>query len=125
MGRQIETKENEVKKGKKKKKLRIGRIIFLIIIIPAIKHHINKIILFIPSIPNCSLKNKAKGLLTTLPGFTIIIINGKTRTILKNSRRLVIKAIKSIYNNFISYPRPKYFKNFPNVFKNISYFLIK
>ena len=32
MGRQIETKENEVKKGKKKKKLRIGRIIFLIII---------------------------------------------------------------------------------------------
>ena len=32
MGRQIETKENEVKKGKKKKKLHIGRIIFLIII---------------------------------------------------------------------------------------------
>lgn len=33
MGRQIETKENEVKKGKKKKKLHIGRIIFLIIIV--------------------------------------------------------------------------------------------
>lgn len=33
MGRQIETKENEVKKGKKKKKLHIGRMIFLIIIV--------------------------------------------------------------------------------------------
>ncbi len=33
MGRQIETKENEVKKGKKKRKLHIGRIIFLIIIV--------------------------------------------------------------------------------------------
>ena len=33
MRRQIETEENEVKKGKKKKKLHIGRTIFLIIII--------------------------------------------------------------------------------------------
>jgi len=33
MGRQIETEENKVKKGKKKKKLHIGRIILLIIII--------------------------------------------------------------------------------------------